>query len=1207
MFPIQFPQSIYFGLVFYRLSDTEDKQPELYEKDKGAAQIHGQIFEYKFCALSFLRATNKGYEFKLASNVKGLGAFDDVVVEYIDGNRRKSHVFVQLKSKLNKHISMHQLLAEKGDFSLRKYYESYIQVEKNFNCSKEGVKMDGRIDESLFIIYTNTDVARDLKPNKVTDVGEEEFLMTGGSVLHFNEEEHKAIYQHLQNLPKHREFLSRLRILYSQANDEEMDWHIKCELQQNMKLPENELDLGYLCFIDFVKDWWQNCNYFLKDTNGMKNDPLRKTSEKVRTTLLSKILDQRKSELDDLSIKYKQSAITDTKKLTELNKSILIFAPGRSTTLTAAKIHQMLSATAHIVLNLQQLVRYKTGVMMAWKNSFDVLVVESQKSTENCQGVFNEISIILNECGVEKRFIFIANTMGNIEQTSDLRRTFCTNLREEYDYWNFADIVTESRTFFLEKKVTFQGSVLQIKNIVKESDLHMFNALDCDSMSVLLANEKPVIGVPVANTLNYYIDRTLECKNYVKLGSQNESEVLTPFGEGTLEQLQNISTYREKNCNVNDDEKDNPHLSLGNENDQDTTRVLNETKKLQYLCKEDEQHPWEQNTDVLESEYRNFQTNVTRAWRPNTLLDSEDRIILVTDEPGMGKSTLLTHLAKETRQCHPDVWIVRININNYTRILHDIKANGFEEESAIKLLTEAAQIRETESANLEKKLFNYTYNSTGNMAMLIDGVDEVSPHYTEEVVQVLKILFKTKIKKIWVTSRNSVKGQLEEEFHCPSYSLLPFSAEDQKSFLVKFWNQKHKNTKTDVIESLATRVVDLSFKYLSEKEKHFLGVPLQNMLLAEVFDENLKQCSTAKTVELPENINHVMLYDLYVNKKWDIYLSEKKFSDRTNVNVRTDDDVLYDIFIENHKGAALIAILSTQHLEKLNDKDVLKKGSDFLQKIDQGFEKTGIITDIIEGRPVFLHRTFAEYFVARRLCDNITASKTFMRDHLFESGFGVVRSMVDRMLADKCPLHEAVLNKNMQHVTKLLYRKEYVTQTDCGGRNPLHVAVSCRSPQLIRLLLEHGADVSSVDTLLDLSPVQYAVIMADWEMLSLIMDKRPEIREQVLNEMNDGGTEYIASALRATARYGHTDLLRYMLRRGNCVNMALPGDSGTLLHEAARGNHIQTVRTLVDLGASCDIQDAVGKTALHVSAEMGSLEVTKFIVECQEVYYGEAG
>jgi len=70
------------------------------------------------------------------------------------------------------------------------------------------------------------------------------------------------------------------------------------------------------------------------------------------------------------------------KQLTEPNKAVLIFAPGSSTTLTVTKIHQMLSDTEHSILNLQQLIRYKTEVMLAWKSKFDVLLPERQKSTE---------------------------------------------------------------------------------------------------------------------------------------------------------------------------------------------------------------------------------------------------------------------------------------------------------------------------------------------------------------------------------------------------------------------------------------------------------------------------------------------------------------------------------------------------------------------------------------------------------------------------------------------------------------------------------------------------------------------------------------------------------------------------------------------------------------------------------------------------------
>jgi len=135
--------------------------------------------------------------------MEGLGTFDDVLVEYIDENSEISHNFVQLKRKTKQHITMKQLLAEKGDYSLRKYYKSYMQIEENFNYNEGGVKLKGRIDESLFIIYTNADIGQELKSNKVLKVSKEEFLMTGGSVLHFNEEEHKAIYEHLEELPKY--------------------------------------------------------------------------------------------------------------------------------------------------------------------------------------------------------------------------------------------------------------------------------------------------------------------------------------------------------------------------------------------------------------------------------------------------------------------------------------------------------------------------------------------------------------------------------------------------------------------------------------------------------------------------------------------------------------------------------------------------------------------------------------------------------------------------------------------------------------------------------------------------------------------------------------------------------------------------------------------------------------------------------------------
>jgi energy-coupling factor transporter ATP-binding protein EcfA2 len=607
--------------------------------------------------------------------------------------------------------------------------------------------------------------------------------------------------------------------------------------------------------------------------------------------------------------------------------------------------------------------------MLAWKSKFDVLVIESGSSAEASPVLFNELSGFLNNSVAEKKFIFISKIVGNIQQINDLRRTFHTNLTEKYDDCRLKDIVTESPMLFLNKYVSFQGREVKLSTIVKNDDVRLLNALDCDSVSLLLENEKPSIGMRTEDTVKYYIDRTLECRKQANTRFPVQGETQPASSGDILQDVQDIGSHLEEN--------------VGKE-----------------------------------------------VWKPSTLFEGEDQIILITNEPGMGKSTLLTHLAQQTREPHAEMWIIRVIINKYTRILKELKTNGCDEKGVIKLLTEAAQIKKSDGTVLEERLFNYTYNSTGNMAVLIDGVDEVSPHYTEEVIQVLKILSKTKIKRIWLTSRDSVRDLLEKEFQCLSYSLVPFSEGDQKRFLVKFWKETCPEIEGDYLENLANIVVKLSTEQLTVQDKQFMGIPLQSWLLAEMFKGNVKEYSLSTTVKLPEHINTVMLYDLYVEKKWDIYLSDKKLSDRTNVNAQNDDVELHKSFIHNHTAAALVAILSTQQVEKLNDKTISEAARRFLQKITSGVEKTGIIIEVIEGRPVFQHRTLTEFLAARWLCDNFQNCQIFMRDHLFESGFHVIRSMVDRILADKYPLHEAVLNSSLTQVEGLLRKKESFAEKD---------------------------------------------------------------------------------------------------------------------------------------------------------------------------------
>jgi ATPase subunit of ABC transporter with duplicated ATPase domains len=199
---------------------------------------------------------------------------------------------------------------------------------------------------------------------------------------------------------------------------------------------------------------------------------------------------------------------------------------------------------------------------------------------------------------------------------------------------------------FLEKKVDFQGVEVKLSSIVKNEDVRMLNALDCDSISLLVENKKPSIGIRTEDTIEYYVDRTLQRSRHATTRFPAQGEI-KPALKGNI------------------------------------LREMRDTEE-------------------------NLESETATVWKPSTFLEGDSRVILVSDEPGMGKSTLLTHLARETRKIHPDMWIVRVNINNYTRKLHEFKTNGCDPEGVIKLLTEAAQLKETDGIMLQGRLFNYT-------------------------------------------------------------------------------------------------------------------------------------------------------------------------------------------------------------------------------------------------------------------------------------------------------------------------------------------------------------------------------------------------------------------------------------------------------------------------------------------------------------------
>lgn len=131
----------------------------------------------------------------------------------------------------------------------------------------------------------------------------------------------------------------------------------------------------------------------------------------------------------------------------------------------------------------------------------------------------------------------------------------------------------------------------------------------------------------------------------------------------------------------------------------------------------------------------------------------------------------------------------------------------------------------------------------------------------------------------------------------------------------------------------------------------------------------------------------------------------------------------------------------------------------------------------------------------------------------------------------------------------------------------------------VRHLLERGADPSFMASSTNCpphSPIRYAIDNDNREMLRLLLERGAEVNERAF-----GWT-----ALHAAARNGKTEAVRCLLEHGAEVNALAFGD--TALHEAAENGKTEVVRCLLEHGAEVDLRSRRphGATPLLLAAAL---------------------
>ena len=567
--------------------------------------------------------------------------------------------------------------------------------------------------------------------------------------------------------------------------------------------------------------------------------------------------------------------------------------------------------------------------------------------------------------------------------------------RDEQLTWS--DITSSFQDKLLKESVMFQGAVVSLNELMPaESPAAKFLPLGAllEKRGIKIAD-----SVPISNGYNesYYIARTLRCQRAIKQDIFSDKDV-----KEFHVYLANTKQEFEQCCKLNP--KSNVHW-------------LEQDKSGKLL--------WHQSQGSLEKLHEYIDTESSHICTVDELVKlleeaQNQRVMLISDTAGMGKSTLLTHLSEQIKKKFKAKWLVRIDLNDHTDALQTLQQKQIDKEKAIEFVSEKLL---KHKPGLEMELFKQGFNEEQNLRVIImiDGFDDISPLYKETVIDLMQALLQTALEQLWVTTRPHLRRELEDRLQRLSYTIEPFPEENQVEFLTKFWSLRDWFTKMDdkeqqekskkKLEIFAEELIKKLSQSVSDKDKDFASFPLHCRILAEEFDEEFKTfCLSVESVpQLPFKLDLLGLCRRFIERKYDIYQVEKLQVQANNI-----------IAIEQRKRdlkrvtgdlqlLALKVLFTEEQVTHLETKRHCSYSTEEVSRI-------GLVQVSHEGKLHFIHRTFAEYLVTDYFVNCLTEGNnisqqvlTFvLKDIFLKEIFRVIRGFIDCLLVMSKPTKEAL-------------------------------------------------------------------------------------------------------------------------------------------------------------------------------------------------------
>jgi ankyrin repeat protein len=999
-----------------------------FQKRQGTTDL-GKKYEELVAANFILKllTDEKVNNFNLSSNDANFGQFDDIVLE-INTDHKETYA-IQLKhNNRAKSFTANHLAAIDGNFSIKKYFDSFKQLSMTDTCK--------------FILYTNRQFNEGNKKVRMNNVilkiikcDPIEILNTSSQnncCYKFNIEECSSSDEETQ---EYRKFLQNF-FLYTDQGDVRRIENIVTKIFQDKFFCDGVL--GYEKYLKFIAEW--------SDLEGKKLKLERTLMQRVTALCIltpfiqpfsispvnekMKVFRQAISGFDITF--FEENVLDHVRKIwgdvkSELANMEVVEDIRNNYQLTSDytwNVNGFSDEVCYWLMDKCPLIVFENkstyeAIRLCRNKKFVIIVKKSNQNDESDDKQLEEFSV----------FRTLSDLNPDSEVCKEMKRVFKCSIQEKNDI-TLGRLIQESEEFQsivttndLAKMLEDSYQIGDIKEIIPHPyidrylarnliDIKYFEKLNGSTLIVLNCVDKiDLIKNRIGNfnlmRVDVYLqDEAVKSKEFNYENNINSDHHISLFHSSpdlkkyvTGPDLFVSDTECSKEdfmeiCKKHSESRICHHLRI----------VDNET--LEWIRSDGDITDLErfriENQFVKETEFYSTQP--------------DNNINLINGDPGMGKSELLKNIKNNSLSTF---WCVIFYPKDISSLCGHLDGKFSDWNKFVEFLLD---IKYNNLKHFDKEILKILIKNK-KVIYFWDALDEVSTTEMEFAINFINH-FSRKGLVQWISSRCHLQKKLEKEFRVLSRNIRQFNDEEQTYFIhQRLGNLYSEEEIVGVIDKIKTTVTLL-------KHNDVLGTPLQIFMVTELFRQNKD-----KYLNLLKNV--FSLTDLYhhiIEEKFNFYYEKK-------AEVQSPNQALSNILegykrnmFEKYEKAAMKTLITNEVLRKFNI-----NCDDFLKEIQGRDDCIGLVTEVTNNFPQFLHNSYAEYFVAMYFKDHYTEINDF-DSIILDTRYANIRFFFDLLTAKDSSAHIAVLYKNLE-----LLKEQGPGLKDCKdakGRNVLQLACS---------------------------------------------------------------------------------------------------------------------------------------------------------------------